>query len=172
MPGASLESLDGRPLAIEGNQVATGRPFMGLLVLFVLALPGSSVGQSAAPNRAQLSVPPGPATFNRDIAPIIFTHCSPCHRPGQPGPFDLLNYADVKRRTKEIAKVTLARAMPPWLPEPGYGEFKEERRLTEAEIHRIRDWIDGGAVEGRPADLPALPPWTEGWQLGEPDLVL
>jgi len=111
-------------------------------------------------------------TFNRDIAPIIFTRCAPCHRPGQAGPFDLLSYKDVKKRAQEIARLTAERTMPPWLPEPGYGEFKEERRLSEEEIGRIQAWVANGTLEGSAADLPPLPRWSEGWQLGEPDLVL
>jgi len=62
--------------------------------------------------------------------------------------------------------------MPPWLPEPGYGEFAGERRLTNSEIETIRRWEQQGAVEGNPTDLPPLPQLTEGWRLGEPDLVI
>src|SRR5690349_3212853 len=58
-----------------------------------------------------------PVNFNKDIAPIIFEHCSVCHRPGQSGPFSLLNYDDVKSRAKKIVEVTAKRFMPPWLPE-------------------------------------------------------
>jgi mono/diheme cytochrome c family protein len=114
----------------------------------------------------------GDVTFNRDIAPIVFEHCAPCHRPGQAGPFDLLTYADAKKRAKEIAEVTAKRAMPPWLLEPGYGEFKDERRLSGEQIQLIGEWVATGATEGSAADLPPLPQWSDEWQLGEPDLVL
>src|SRR5438876_1066101 len=103
----------------------------------------------------------GIVTFNQDIAPIVFKNCSPCHRPSQPGPFNLLTYADVKKRANEIAKVTVDRTMPPWLAEPGYGEFKEERRLSQQEIRLIQSWLDTGAAEGRASDLPPLPQWSE-----------
>ncbi len=168
MPGISLEFIDHRPRA-AGRRPGTARHLLrtALLVFWLVAPHGSSCAQADSPRR-----PPRPVTFNRDIAPIIFNHCAPCHRVGQPGPFDLISYADVRKRMKEIAKVTTERTMPPWLPEPGYGEFKEERRLSTEEIRRIQEWIDGGAVEGQAADLPALPRWSEGWQLGEPDLVL
>ena len=73
-----------------------------------------------------------PPTFNRDIAPIVFANCAPCHRPGEAGPFSLLSYTDVRSRARLIAAVTGARYMPPWLPEPGKGEFADERRLTDA----------------------------------------
>ena len=62
--------------------------------------------------------------------------------------------------------------MPPWLPEHGYGDFANERRLTDDQIAIIQRWVDQGAVEGAPADKPAIPAWPQGWQLGQPDLVL
>ena len=73
-------------------------------------------------------------TYYGQIAPIVLQDCAPCHRPGESGPFSLLTYADVKKRAAQIVKVTGSRFMPPWLPESGYGEFKEERRLTDAQI--------------------------------------
>ena len=62
--------------------------------------------------------------------------------------------------------------MPPWLPSHGYGDFAGERRLTDAQIATIRQWQEQGAQEGDPADLPPVPRFTEGWQLGNPDLVV
>jgi len=62
--------------------------------------------------------------------------------------------------------------MPPWLPAQGYGEFAEERRLTTQEIETIQEWVKNGAPEGNPADAPAQPTFTEGWQLGPPDLIV
>src|SRR5262245_38073859 len=111
-------------------------------------------------------------TFNRHIAPIIFEHCASCHRPGESGPFSLLTYDDAKKRARQLAEVTARRYMPPWLPEPGFGQFLGERRLSHEQIARIQRWFDTGAVQGPAADLPPTPKWTDGWQLGEPDLVL
>jgi tetratricopeptide (TPR) repeat protein/mono/diheme cytochrome c family protein len=111
-------------------------------------------------------------TFTRDIAPIVFERCSPCHRPGQSAPFPLLAYGDARQRVQRIAEATRTRFMPPWLPEPGYGEFAHERRLQQAQIDLIQRWVEQGAVEGSASDLPSLPKWPEGWQLGEPDLVV
>ncbi len=116
--------------------------------------------------------PAGTLTFNKDIAPIVFNHCAGCHREGQSAPFTLLSYSEVKKRAKQIAEVTESRLMPPWLPEHGYGNFVGERRLSTDEIGRIRQWASEGAAEGAASDLPALPKWTEGWQLGQPDLVV
>jgi len=114
----------------------------------------------------------GSPTFTRDIAPLIFEHCAVCHRPGQSAPFALLSYADVKRRAKQIVDVTQRRYMPPWLPEPGYGEFADARTLTAAQIDLVRQWATEGTVEGNPSDLPPPPHWPENWVLGKPDVVL
>src|SRR5215471_6578245 len=58
-------------------------------------------------------------TFNRDLAPIVFRACAPCHHPGEAAPFSLLTYGDVKSHARQIADLTQKRVMPPWLPEPG-----------------------------------------------------
>src|ERR1051325_10906168 len=80
-------------------------------------------------------------TYYGQIAPIVAQDCVPCHRPGESGPFSLLNYDDVRRHAAQIVKVTKSRFMPPWLPEPGYGHFQEERRLTDAQIKLFDDWV-------------------------------
>jgi tetratricopeptide (TPR) repeat protein/mono/diheme cytochrome c family protein len=111
-------------------------------------------------------------TFNRDIAPIIFQSCSRCHRPGESGPFSLLTYDDVKKHARQIAVVTHDRIMPPWLPEPQSLKFADEMRLSDDDIATIKKWVDAGTPEGNPADLSPQPKWVEGWQFGQPDLVL
>ena len=103
---------------------------------------------------------------------MIYRNCAGCHRPGEAGPFPLLTYDDVRRRAQLVQTVTQSRYMPPWLPEPGYGDFEGVRRVSGEEIAMIEEWVAGGAPEGNPADLPPLPEWTQGWQLGEPDLVI
>src|SRR5215471_20520120 len=113
-------------------------------------------------------------TYYAQIAPIVLKDCSPCHRPGESGPFSLLTYEDVKKRATQIVKVTSSRFMPPWLPEPGYGEFKEERRLTDAQIKLFDEWVKQGTPAGTPrksAEEEASRLAT-GWNMGEPDLVL
>lgn len=116
--------------------------------------------------------PKGTVTFTKDMAPILFKNCSWCHRPSQSAPFNLLSFADAKKRAKEIAEVTGRRYMPPWLPEHGDIEFADERRLNAEELGIIQQWVADGAIEGNSTDLPPLPKWAEGWQLGQPDLVL
>ena len=106
--------------------------------------------------------------FAHNIAPIVYQKCAPCHRPGESGPFSLITYNDVKKHALQIADVTRRRFMPPWLPEPGYGDFQDNLRLTDAQIKTIGDWANAGAPEGPPSEIPAPPHFTEGWQLGPP----
>lgn len=114
----------------------------------------------------------GSVTFNKDIAPILFAKCTPCHRPGEAAPFSLITYSDARSRARLIAEVTEARLMPPWLAEHGYGEFSNERRLTDEEKFLIRQWVAAGAHEGDPRAAPAAPKWSSGWKEGTPDLVV
>src|ERR1700674_3032372 len=111
-------------------------------------------------------------TFNADIAPILFEHCGSCHRPGQQAPFSLLEYEGVRSHARLIATVTGRRLMPPWLPERDHGEFLNERRLSDEQILAIQRWVAQGAIEGDPLNKPPVPKWPEGWQLGQPDLIL
>lgn len=133
-------------------------------VLPLLAAAGLVVASASAADKD--------VTFSRDIAPIIYQNCAVCHRPGESAPFSLLSYEDAKRHATQIADVTKRRFMPPWLPEAGYGEFKEERRLTGAQIQAIQEWVKQGAPEGSAQDAPAPPKFSSEWQLGPPDLIL
>jgi tetratricopeptide (TPR) repeat protein len=87
-------------------------------------------------------------------------------------PFSLLDYAGVRSHARQIVTVIRDRVMPPWLPEHGYGEFADERRLEPADIDRLARWVDQGAPEGDPSDRRSPPRWTEGWQIGTPNLVV
>jgi mono/diheme cytochrome c family protein len=111
-------------------------------------------------------------TFTRDVAPVLYRHCAICHHPGEVAPFPLLTYQDAAKRAKLIATVTASRYMPPWQPEPGYGHFQGERRLPDADIATLRRWADAGAPQGDPAQLPPVPHFPEGWQLGTPDMTI
>lgn len=88
-----------------------------------------------------------PQFFN-EVAPIIHRKCTPCHKPGGEAPFPLVSYEDVARRAEFVGYVTRTRYMPPWFAEPGFGEFRNERRLSEEEIATIDAWIRAGLPRG------------------------
>ena len=136
----------------------------------MIALAMFPVGCSRRPPESG-QIPSAP-TFNKHIAPILWEQCGSCHRPGQLAPFSLLTYVDVREHARDVARVTADREMPPWLPESGFGEFKNERRLRSDQVEVIQRWIKNGAVEGDSSDLPPTPPFPDRWQLGQPDLVV
>jgi len=129
-------------------------------------LPFAALAAAAWPGKAEV------VTFYKDITPIIYHSCAPCHRPGEAGPFPLLTYEDVKKHATQIVAVTSRRYMPPWLPEAGHGDFQDEQGLSDTQIRLIEEWVQHGAQAGVPADAAPLPKFTLGWQLGAPDLVL
>ena len=130
---------------------------------FVAALTGA----------ASASAAPAPITFNKDVAPIVWRSCAGCHRPGDIGPFSLLRYDEVRRHAAQIATVTAKRVMPPW--KPVRGDFEGDRRLSDAEINLIQQWVAGGTPEGPPSRPIRNPPSASRntvWQLGSPDVVV
>jgi Tfp pilus assembly protein PilF len=116
---------------------------------------------------------PANITFNRDVAPILWTRCATCHHPDGPAPFSLITFADAKAHARQMAEVTRRRYMPPWKPDAGSGPFVGERRLSDREIDQLSRWVDEGAAEGDSADRRTPPAFHGGWQqLGVPDLIV
>jgi hypothetical protein len=110
-------------------------------------------------------------TFSKDVAPIIFNRCVECHRAGEVAPMALTNYKEVRPWAKSIKERVVARAMPVWLADPHYGSFRNDRRMSQAEIDTIVSWVNAGSPEGNEKDMPALPKFDTGWTLGKPDQV-
>ena len=139
---------------------------LGVLLTACLPVAGVAAERRVAPPAAP------PVTFASDIAPILYAQCATCHRKDGPAPFSLITYADARRHAAQIAAATKRRYMPPWKPEPGFGDFTGTRRLTDSQILAIERWVTGGLLEGSATDLPPAPTWTSGWQRGQPDLVV
>src|SRR6266478_6702466 len=153
------------------RMTSSGRSIVACLLGFGSASVAAYASHASA--AAQHRLPAAQqATFNRDIAPIVFRYCAPCHRPGEAGPFPLLTYGDAKARARQIAVVTSKRFMPPWLPETQELRFADELRLSDEQIGLIQKWVEQGAAEGAPADLPPTPQFVAGWQLGRPDEII
>lgn len=110
-------------------------------------------------------------TFSRDVAPILYNKCATCHRQGEIAPMSLITYKEVRPWARSVREVVAERRMPPWFADPSNGEFSNDCRLAQKEIDTIVAWVDGGAKEGNPNELPAPPKFTEGWTLGKPDVV-
>jgi mono/diheme cytochrome c family protein len=134
---------------------------LALAVFCLVEWPGKAKEKSSSP-----------VTFTKDVAPILYQNCASCHRPGDIAPMPLLSYKEVRPWAKAIREVVVERRMPPWLADPHYGEFANDRRLSPKEIETIVAWVDGGAKEGDPKDLPPKPTFpAEGWTLGKPDAI-
>jgi len=141
---------------------------MKVIPIVLLAVLVAASGAWRPASRGEAAAP----TFTETIAPIVFANCVSCHRSGEAAPFPLTSYEDVAKRAKLIAEVTESRYMPPWKAAKGHGEFKDERRLTDAQIAAIGAWVKAGMPRGNAAKMPPLPTFTDGWQLGKPDLIL
>ena len=131
---------------------------VGLALVGVLALPAAAG--------------PDGVTYRRDIAPLLAANCQACHRDGEIAPFPLTSYDDAYRRRHKLLRSVERRKMPPWPPVPGHGDFVGERRLAEADIARVRAWVQAGAPEGELRDLPPTPTFPALWAAGAPDVVL
>ena len=141
-----------------------------IIIIFICFWSNPFATESVAKEQAENKE--GIVNFNKDIAPIIYSHCAPCHRDGMAAPFNLLTYDDVRKRSQQITEVVQSKYMPPWLPEPGHGNFNGTRRLTEEQIALIKKWVDGGHEKGPEKLRPNLPDWPTGWQSGKPDMVV
>ena len=111
-------------------------------------------------------------TFSEHIAPIIHQNCTPCHRPGEAGPFKLMSYHDVAKRSKMFKEVVETKYMPPWPADREFSSFINEWGLSEDEIYMVQAWVAQGSPIGVKDEIPFPPSYPTGSMLGEPDLVL
>jgi hypothetical protein len=135
-----------------------------VLLLFVSASKQRAVRPIAHPVT-------GP-TFSNEVVRIFQNHCQTCHHPGDIAPFSLMDYASAKPEAAQIKLMTETHQMPPWKPTPGCGDFAEARTISQDELDTIVRWVNNGAPEGNPSDLPVTIDFSSGWTLGQPDLVL
>src|SRR4030095_3470505 len=145
------------------------RIFVGAVALVVgVACVWTVAAQGQQERRGQASVP----TFSKDVAPILYATCVTGHRPGEIGPMPLLTYDDAKPYRAEIRDQVAAGHMPPWHANAAPGTFLNERRLSAADKDTILRWAAGGARQANPAAMPPRPTFAEGWQAGQPDVIL
>ena len=151
---------------IGGLQVMATKTCFAVFVITILLM-GASALAVPAPGQE----PKGVVTFYKDVLPILQKNCQSCHRPGQIGPFSMLDYKEARPWTKAIKAAVMSRTMPPWLADPKYGHFNNDRSLKHAEIDTLAAWADSGAAEGDSKDAPAPVQWLAGgWQI-KPDVT-
>ncbi len=141
-------------------------------------LAGQPVTLSAAPSqgchigRVKEPLAGSDVTYTKHIATILNNNCVYCHREKQIAPFSLTNYEDAVGWAEMVREVVNDNRMPPWHADPAHGKFSNDARLSDEDKALINKWVDNGAPEGDPNDLPAPPRFAEGWQIPEPDEVV
>ncbi len=142
---------------------------VALSVAAQLATPGVALAADETP------------TYTKDVAPIFREKCEACHRPGYIAPMSLQTYRESRPWARSIKNRVETRQMPPWHIDKSVGiqEFQNDRSLTDLEIDTIVRWVDGGAPQGDPADLPVPAVFADDdvWNFadrfgGPPDLIV
>jgi mono/diheme cytochrome c family protein len=137
---------------------------VSLIAAVWFALPSSHASGPKSSSKA--------VTFSKEIAPIFFDKCASCHRSGEAAPFSVLSYKEVRPWAKSIKERVVTREMPPWHADPHVGKWSNDPSLTKAQIDAVVAWVEGGAKEGDPKDLPTIPQYVEGWSIGKPDVII
>lgn len=140
--------------------------FRRICILFVITL-FSFCNSNTSNDSDQTEI-----TWSSHIAPIIYKNCTPCHRPAESGPFNLLSYSDAIKKAKLIKFVTQTAYMPPWPADASYSHFIGEKVLTQQEIEQIKLWVDCGSPRGDSLKEPPCPTFYTGSYFGKPDLVV
>ena len=151
-----------RDLAIAIDELLAGEP---------ISVPSTTVTGCLIGRVPQVE-PSGNVTFANQISRILNKRCVTCHREGEIAPFALTEYEEVAGWSDMIAEVVAEQRMPPWHANSEHGEFKNDCRLSEEEKSLIFTWVENGAPEGDPANLPEPPSFVSGWQIDEPDQVI
>lgn len=144
------------------------RAFVLTAILFCLSISVISLPTSSASDSKSAAE----VTFAKDVAPIFYKNCVGCHKPNDIAPMSLLTYKDARPWARSIKEKIAAREMPPWSADPHYGDFSNDARLSQSDIDTIIAWVDQGAKEGNPKDMPAVPAFSEQWEIGKPDVIL
>ena len=108
--------------------------------------------------------------FNREIASLLERKCVQCHADGKLA-MPLVTYDEARPWAEAIKEEALARRMPPWPAERGYGAFANDLGLTLREFEFLLSWVDGGVPQGDGTPPPFVD-HSEHWMAGTPDAVL
>jgi mono/diheme cytochrome c family protein len=147
-----------------------------LMVLFAQMATTGTAG--AAPTNVTSSEQ---VTFSKDIAPIFQAKCQECHQPNSIAPMSLITYKESRPWARSIRERVVTRQMPPWHIDRSVGvqKFKNDMSLTDEQVDKIARWVEAGAPEGDPKDLPPPKPLVTDneWKgvrdgYGPPDLVI
>jgi|SRR5215469_923062 len=115
-------------------------------------------------------------TFNKDVAPIFQKSCQSCHHAGTSAPMSLMTFEETRPWARSIKERVARREMPPWHLDKTVGirKYKNDISLSDDEIATVVKWVDSGAPQGNPADLPKPLDFSKEntWFIGTPDLLV
>ncbi len=136
-----------RDLAVALEELLAGQPVSEAVTL----AQGCHIGRVKQP------VADSDVTYSQHVAKIFNNNCVFCHREGQIGPFPMTSYEQCVGWAEMIREVVSERRMPPWHADPDVGHFANDARLSKDDLELIYKWVDNGAPEGDPKDLPPAP---------------
>jgi peroxiredoxin/mono/diheme cytochrome c family protein len=151
-----------RDLAVALDEVLSGKAVSAPSI----ASQGCRIGRVRKPDAT------AEVTYTKHIAAVFNQNCVYCHRPGQIAPFSLTSYEDAAGWAEMIREVVGEQRMPPWHADPKIGHFRNDARLSDSDKELINKWVEAGAPEGDPKDLPPAPQFAEGWKIPTPDAVV
>jgi hypothetical protein len=145
----------------------SGNVLLGSLTMLLVAQGADNGGKTDGARQV---------TFSKDVAPIFQKSCQSCHHEGTSAPMSLMTYSETRPWARSIKERVVRRDMPPWHLDKTVGirQYKNDRSLSDDEIATIARWVDGGAPQGNPADMPPAPTFTSDkeWFIGTPDLTV
>src|ERR1700752_4566872 len=111
---------------------------------------------------------PKPVTFAKDVGPIFQAKCQECHQPNSIAPMSLITYQDARPWARSIKERVSQRQIPPWHIDKTVGvqKFKNDMSLSDEQIDTVVAWVDQGAPQGDPKDMPPAKPidTSNGWK--------
>ena len=122
-----------------------------------------------------------PATFTKDIVPIFQEKCQDCHRKDSMAPMSLVTYEETRPWARSIKERVVTHQMPPWHLDKTVGiqHFQNDRSLSDEQVETIARWVDAGAPQGDPKDMPPAKQWADDntWALQKvygrpPDMII
>ena len=121
-----------------------------------LAISGIFLAPFTARTAEEAGAHESPVTFSKDVSPIFQKSCQSCHHPGTMAPMSLMTYEEARPWARSVRQRVLTRDMPPWHLDGTVGirDYKNDISLSDREIATIVKWVDGGAPQGNPADMP------------------
>lgn len=148
---------------------------IGTAILFWTVILLAQSAETAGTVRVPRVLPPRGTTsitFNKEIVRILQDNCQKCHHEGDIAPFPLMSYQDAFTHRVQIVTQTSSRTMPPWHVRSTCAAYEDDPSLSDADIQTLSKWVEQGAPEGDPKDLPAPLTFSSSWKLGEPDEVM